>query len=278
MTDPDNDSVSDNDNDLEDETRSVLSVLSTEVPKKPFSESISESHLFSPDEINVLEIIAESNGYSAESFLNRAHTLEKMELFMCFYPRMLCLKYFPGLRSLEIIGQEISVIEGLEGCPLLETLWLMNNKIKAISGLEHCSKIAHLHLNTNLIEKIEGISHLTELQDLFLCENRISVLENLLHNTKLKRLWLASNQIQVIGKYGFGRRGQSSVSLIEGSHSHLCLFFPLCLFSFSLAGHCLISSFFFGRFSVSLSYPRFFCFLPVSLLSPCFPCFTPSCV
>ena len=88
MADPDNDSVSDNDNDLEDETRSVLSVLSTEIPKKPFGESIAESHLFSPDEIDVLESLAESNGYCAVSFLNRAHTLEKMELFMCFFPRM----------------------------------------------------------------------------------------------------------------------------------------------------------------------------------------------
>ena len=50
--------------------------------------------------------------------------VESLEVFFSGYPRMVGLSFFPKLSQLTIVSQNISHIQGLEGCPLLRELWV----------------------------------------------------------------------------------------------------------------------------------------------------------
>lgn len=127
---------------------------------------------------------------------------------MCHYnfPKMVELNRFPGLTSLCIIAQDISVIAGLEDCHLLENLWICETQISVIDGLNSLRGLKKLFLYNNRIQKIGGLSKLTELKELSLADNgtnlndvEISCIEGLENLKLLENLMLGNNKISAIG-------------------------------------------------------------------------------
>lgn len=76
-------------------------------------------------------------------------------------------------------GNEISRIEGLERCTLLEELSLEDNRITAIEGLNSLTKLRKLDLGKNRVSRCHGLSQLTCLTQLSLEDNNISSLAGL---------------------------------------------------------------------------------------------------
>merc|ERR1711916_409672 len=126
------------------------------------------------------------------------------------------------VEELDMYGNSVKVVEGIEhlaalrvldlsfnlvrdmsplgsGFASLTKLYLCANKISAICGLDSVPALEVLELGSNRIrkiEKLEGLSALTELEILDVQSNRITVLEGLEENSKLTDLYLSHNMIE----------------------------------------------------------------------------------
>lgn len=66
-----------------------------------------------------------ANGASYENIAKEGSDILALEMFFSGFPRMVGLSFFPKLRLLTIVGQDITKIEALESCPLLQELWVV---------------------------------------------------------------------------------------------------------------------------------------------------------
>ncbi|KAJ8308256.1 hypothetical protein KUTeg_013130 [Tegillarca granosa] len=87
-------------------------------------------------------------------------------------------QWFLKVTSLNLDGQHITKISGLEKLENLKWASFNNNDLTKIEGLEHCVKLEELCLENNCISKVEGISKLTMLRKLSLGYNYITNLDN----------------------------------------------------------------------------------------------------
>ncbi|KAH7911090.1 L domain-like protein [Hygrophoropsis aurantiaca] len=102
------------------------------------------------------------------------------------------------LRSLELGGNRIRHIEGLEELVNLEELWLGKNKVSKLENLSRLTNLKILSMQSNRITKIEGLEALINLEQLYLSHNGIEKLEGLENNSKLKTIDLGVNFIPAI--------------------------------------------------------------------------------
>lgn len=122
------------------------------------------------------------------------------------------------LRILDLGGNELRRIQGLETLVALEDLWLGKNKITEVKNLERLTSLRRLSIQSNRLTKIQGLSTLTHLRELYLSDQGICAVEGLdevaprlealdLTNNKLTStagmpplpcltdLWFAANQV-----------------------------------------------------------------------------------
>ena len=75
----------------------------------------------------------------------------------------------PSLRRLSLGGNEIEVIEHLDGMVRLHSLFLHDNQIRSPAGLRGCAALQRLWLSGNRIESLgNDLGHLTALRELWL--------------------------------------------------------------------------------------------------------------
>lgn len=117
---------------------------------------------------------------------------------MGFSTTMASVRYFPGLKKLSIIHQNLQHIEGLDQCPNLQYLWLNENKLTQIEGLDGLTKLKELYIYSNQIKKLDNLP-LPRLEVFWIFNNRISKIENLDKLKNLKVLWIGGNNIEKIG-------------------------------------------------------------------------------
>ncbi|KAG2076705.1 L domain-like protein [Suillus decipiens] len=107
------------------------------------------------------------------------------------------------LRSLELGGNRIRHIEGLDALVNLEELWLGKNKltklesnrITKIEGLDQLADLEELYLSHNGVERLEGLENNTKLRMLDVGVNFVPAIENISHLASLEELWLNNNKI-----------------------------------------------------------------------------------
>ncbi len=102
------------------------------------------------------------------------------------------------LEGLNLGGNEISDIEGLDSLVNLKLLWLSSNNIVEIKGIKNLKKLEDLSLSFNEISRIEGLETLIHLKKLNLKSNFIKKIENLDKLTELNVLSLLKNKIEEI--------------------------------------------------------------------------------
>lgn len=99
---------------------------------------------------------------------------------------------FKKLESIEEI-QNLDVTS-----PILTSLNLGGNKIRKITGLEKLTELRVLYLDSNKIQKIEGLEQLTNLQNIILAHNAIPTIEGLENLKKLTSANFNNNEITTI--------------------------------------------------------------------------------
>ncbi|XP_056616186.1 leucine-rich repeat-containing protein 9 isoform X3 [Triplophysa dalaica] len=158
-----------------------------------------EQQRLNPDE-EIIKELCVSNGVSYEKVSQEGSEILDLEMFFSGFPRMLGLSLFPGLSRLTIVGQTISVIQGLECCPLLKALWVVECRLDEISGLQNCLQLQKLYLYDNNIQRITNLEMLVNLHVLWLNKNQISEIEGLSSLVNLEELHLADNAIAKLGQ------------------------------------------------------------------------------
>ncbi|XP_061751183.1 leucine-rich repeat-containing protein 9 isoform X2 [Nerophis ophidion] len=147
----------------------------------------------------VVKEMCMANGISYDDLSQEELDITSLEIFLSGFPRMVGLSYFPKLRHLNIVGQDIKRIEGLESLPLLQELWVVQCKLTKISGLQYCLGLRKLFLYDNKINEIKKLKLLVNIEVLWLNNNSITHIQGLNKLQKLKELNLADNYIQRIG-------------------------------------------------------------------------------
>jgi Leucine-rich repeat (LRR) protein len=108
------------------------------------------------------------------------------------------LEMLENLQTLYLAGNQISEIKGLETLGNLKNLYLSENQISEIKGLETLEKLQKLNLSDNQISEIKGLEMLENLQILWLFINKISEIKGLEKLRNLQGLYLSDNQISEI--------------------------------------------------------------------------------
>ncbi|KAG1679410.1 hypothetical protein FOA52_007701 [Chlamydomonas sp. UWO 241] len=152
-----------------------------------------------PEEAGLLECLMEANGVTKDTLLNCPESVTHLEMFLVDYERLYGSQFFPGLTSLSIMGLDISEIESLEPCVLLQRVFLIENRIKRLDCLGQLTQLRELHLYSNSIKRVENLETLEQLEVLHLADNYISVIEGLSRLTRLRELNLARNDIAHVG-------------------------------------------------------------------------------
>ncbi|WVQ73241.1 hypothetical protein IAR50_002807 [Cryptococcus sp. DSM 104548] len=102
------------------------------------------------------------------------------------------------MKSLELGGNRIRVIENLEKLVHLEELWLGKNKIRSLENLSTFTNLKILSIQSNRITKLENLEALVNLEELYLSHNGLTKIEGLENNTKLTTLDVGNNAIEEI--------------------------------------------------------------------------------
>lgn len=136
-----------------------------------------------------------ANGLTEED-LKQPDRVTSIEMVLDDYCCMKTLNIFTRLRSVCLIQQAISKIEGLDKCYELERLLLNENRITSLEGLGNCAALKQLHICTNAIEEIgNGLCGLVRLETLWIAENQLKGLQGLAHAPNLTEINVARNQL-----------------------------------------------------------------------------------
>lgn len=148
--------------------------------------------------IVALDDILESNGWELNQLHEHGHQIQSLQMFLSSYNRVSCLHLFSSLRHLQVIGQSIDCIQGLDTCTSLESLWIVEGDLTSICGLEAVLCLTKLCLYGNSIARIANLNHLRQLRVLWLADNHISDLAGLESLMELQELNIARNPIECV--------------------------------------------------------------------------------
>ncbi len=108
------------------------------------------------------------------------------------------LENFTQLSVLDLSGNQITEIDNLEELKQLSFLNLSGNRIKEIKNLKELKQLLSLHLSGNQITEINNLDELKKLSSLHLSVNRITEIKNLKELKYLSKLFLSRNQIKKV--------------------------------------------------------------------------------
>ena len=106
------------------------------------------------------------------------------------------LRPLVNLEVLDLGGNSLREIRGLETLAKLRELWLGKNKITKIQGLDGLRSLVRVSIQSNRVTKIENLDALADtLEELYLSDQGISVVENLGALRRLTTLDLTNNKL-----------------------------------------------------------------------------------
>ncbi|MBK4994362.1 hypothetical protein IAE39_002536 [Pseudomonas sp. S37] len=105
------------------------------------------------------------------------------------------LSRFPNMQVLDLSGNRLAALDGLEHLPRLRRLNLGGNQLSAVGGLEHLSQLVELDLSGNDLSEVPAaLEQLTQLSRLDLSFNQLTRLdERVAQLVRLENLQLSGN-------------------------------------------------------------------------------------
>ena len=100
-----------------------------------------------------------------------------------------------SITELDLSGQRLFSLNGIQLCKNLNTLNLNNCKIKDLKPLGSCINLANLSLDSNRISNVSPLESLVKLKTLNISNNQISDLRPFLNLPGLERLDISYNRI-----------------------------------------------------------------------------------
>ena len=146
------------------------------------SMNISNQELISIGGITKYKYIQEVNvSHNELSSLEQLSGLNHLTILNASYNKINEIMDFDPPQNLEKVDYsyniitEIQNIENLDALgPSLQKLNLMGNKIKKLNGLDNMTSLIELNLSKNIINRLKGLQGLSNLRYLYLTSNKIS--------------------------------------------------------------------------------------------------------
>ncbi|GIL73909.1 hypothetical protein Vretimale_5145, partial [Volvox reticuliferus] len=117
-------------------------------------------------------------------------TLERMHI-----RRLQQLAQLTSLRRASLADNEISSLEGIEGCRMLEELSLEANRVSSLVGLGGLTRIRKLQLGQNRLASLDALTGLTGLIQLSVEDNELATLAGAERLTNLLELYAGNNRV-----------------------------------------------------------------------------------
>lgn len=104
--------------------------------------------------------------------------------------------YLKGLKRLEVEGQGLSNLKGIQSLTKLEVLNVSDNEIKSLKPLKNLKNLKKLDAIGNNLKNTKGLEKLKKLEKLYLGENHLKSIQELKNLKKLKVVYLYSNNLK----------------------------------------------------------------------------------
>jgi Leucine-rich repeat (LRR) protein len=147
--------------------------------------------------------------------------LQELELDHCGIRRLQNLHGLVNLRRASFCDNELTHVEGLEGCTALEELILEENRITQLEGLSTLVYLKRLDVGKNKLTRIEGLDTLTRLTQLSVEDNEISSLAGMSKLSSLMELYIGNNRVDDL-KEVHHIKGMSKLIILDLSGNQLC--------------------------------------------------------
>ena len=148
-------------------------------------------------------------------------TLQELELDHCSIRRLQNLHGLVNLRRASFCDNELTHVEGLEGCTALEELILEENRIAQLDGLSTLVYLKRLDVGKNKLTRIEGLDTLLRLTQLSVEDNEIVSLAGMSKLTSLMELYIGNNCVDDL-KEVHHLKGMSKLIILDLSGNQLC--------------------------------------------------------
>ena len=112
------------------------------------------------------------------------------------------LQYCINLRELRLSDNQLTQLDALSTCVLMQSLDVSNNVIREIAPLKSMKKLRFLSLDNNQIQDLTPVAGMKLLTSVYASNNNLSNLEPLRQITRLHSLFLANNSIEDISALG----------------------------------------------------------------------------
>ena len=93
--------------------------------------------------------------------------------------------------------QNVTTLDGLQGCPDLTQLWVCNTGLTSMSGIEHCPSLEKVALYGNQISRLDAraLGKLTSLRHLDVHSNRLGSVDGVTAAKRLNKLVVAVRNV-----------------------------------------------------------------------------------
>ncbi|KAK0412370.1 hypothetical protein QR680_006173 [Steinernema hermaphroditum] len=151
-----------------------------------------------------LENFCSANGIELSSLKNEGHEHENLEMFFGGLPVLIGLKYFYRLRTLRLIGQDVTNLRPLSDvADSLEELWVCEGILVDLTGIERCHRLQHVYLYDNSISSGAPIEALVDLKELWIQNNCLADISFLQALSNLNVLKISGDQLSDTGPQTF---------------------------------------------------------------------------
>ncbi|MFO0602880.1 MAG: hypothetical protein U0324_06880 [Polyangiales bacterium] len=105
----------------------------------------------------------------------------------------------PRLRVLQLSGNRLSALDGVEGCPALAELGVDANQLASLAPLAGLARLEKLRADRNLVADVAPLAGLAALRALWLSDNPLADVAPLAALTGLATLHLADTRVDDLG-------------------------------------------------------------------------------
>jgi len=126
-----------------------------------------------------------------------------------------------NLRSLSLAGNNLSRVQGVDACPLLEEVDLEDNAISQAEGFGALALLRRLDLGRNRLTSLAGLEPLPALEQLSVEDNALTSIQGLQGLPALMELYLANNRIPDLKELSVAKE-LGKLIILDASGNPLC--------------------------------------------------------
>jgi Leucine-rich repeat (LRR) protein len=111
----------------------------------------------------------------------------------CVISSLRAITYFPNLRRLNVSGNQLLSLAGLENCIRIKSLSCSNNQLSSLLELKNLTELEYLYCSDNQLISLSGLENCTQLKSLTCGNNQLTDLSPVYRLPDLTDLYISDN-------------------------------------------------------------------------------------